>query len=230
MAHGLKIRNNNVLVVDDNYKNLGLRQKVTLTQGSANPRGEYRLVFNIGCSRGGVLAYRSLSNFTGVVWYTQTSEDVKAVTMSSYAPITIEVYVFDDPINSARTGPIGLRVKNQTTGEWTFDSRCKYMKILGFATAVQSVVNNPYTTFAGGSRVPAAIPVQNYRYDWEGSFDTGSGSVFEYGGDNLQMLCSGNNIQIKLDEWTYDNGGSGGVGTNTTSGTGLVMFVDVTGF
>lgn len=217
MAHGLKIRNNgNFVVIDQNYSNLGLRQKIRYVQNTANSHREYRLVFTVDCTRSGVLAFRSLSDFTGVVWYTQISDTQKTVTLSSYSPVTLDVYVFDNPVYAVKKGTVGLRIKNPATGQWTFDSRCRYMKILGYVTAAFFTEQ----VFAGGSRLPAAIPVQHYRHDFVG--------VDENGGDNLQILCTGNNLRVKLDEWTYRTSGSGS--GEFESGTGLVMVVDVTGF
>ena len=229
MAIGLKIRNNgNIIVADHTYKNLTLRQKTRLVQNTANVRREYRLVFTVNCSRTGVVAFRSLGGWAGVIWYNQISETQKQIELSSYAPISLDIYVFDNPVDAFRQGAVGLRIRNPATGEWTFDSRCRYMKIMGYANGTEFTE----TVYQGGSRLPAAIPVQNYRRDYSGSFDTGSGSVSETSGHNLQMLCSGNNIRLLIDEWTYSSGGAGGGGFNGNrqSGTPLVMFVDVTGY
>lgn len=232
MAHGLKIRNNgNVVIIDQNYTNLCLRQKVTYTQSTQVPgESNYKLLFTINCTRKGILAFRSISNFTGVVWFTQISDTQKTVTLYSYYPITLDVFVFDDPQFAIKSGSVGLRIKNPTTGEWTFDSRCKYMRILGYITAPTGANLGQEVTYAGGSRLPAAIPIQHYRESILSNFDTGSGTIYEESGINLQTLCSGNNITVKTDEWVYDSNGSSGTGIGWQSGTGLVMMVDVTGY
>lgn len=231
MAHGMRIRNNgNLVVIDQDYENLSLRSKSRVSQYSAKTGTEYRLEFTVDCTSGGVIAMRSLSDYTGVIWYTQISDSQKKITVGSYAAIIMDVYVFDRPVNALVKGRVGLRIRNPQTGAYAYDSRSRYMKILGYATAPDGAEAGTVVTFRGGSKTLAAIPIQHYRHDWHASFDTGSGpAIQEYGGDNLQMLCSGNDINIKIDEWTYRNGGTSSGTEDFVSGTGLVMFIDVTG-
>ena len=229
---GVRIRNSNLItVIDDRYFNLMLRQKIVGLGPTYNPANrEYHCVVTITCSRDALLAYRVNGGWAGITNYVLQSETSRTIDMTSYSGFSLDIYVFDLPEFALIKGGIGFIVRNRTTGKKVFDSRGRYMKILGYLDVNVLPNSGNYNIFTGFDKLPAVVPVQPYLYDWAGTFDTGSGSVAESGGDSMQTIVSGNNIFAKIEEWRYKTGGGTGGSYGNLSGSKLLMFLDVTGY
>lgn len=240
MAIGVKINNlNGQTIVDDRFENLMLRQKIVnpsfTTRPTGNPR--WRCVLDIQCSPDAVIAYTCFNTWYGIAIASRLSTptirriELGASSFFSNQAPNITIYVFDKPEFALIQGKIGLRVRNRITNALAFDSRGKYMKILGYLspTELNSNVNRPLA-FSGIDKIPAVVHVQTYRYNWSGTFDTGSGSVAESGENVIMSMNVGNTARVAVDEWVYSTGGSGGTFGSLTQGSNLIMFVDVTGY
>lgn len=133
MALGLRVRNANGFVqIDGNYRNSALVAKYTVNPSAASnangmyitdltiPYGIYPVL--VGHTPGGSnsMAFSLLSR-TGNSWTYRILTTTRAA---------IEVYHFDNMSIAKITGTVGIRVRNATTGEVVFDSRCKYMRII----------------------------------------------------------------------------------------------------
>jgi len=226
----VRIKNaNSVVVIDERYSNLMLRQKLILNPTYRQAGKDYICSVDIGCSQDAVMAYRSNGGFSGIVNYVTQSGTVRHYDFVSYDNFSLEIYVYDTADYAALTGGAYLAVRNPTTGRKVFDSRGKYMSILGYMEVTAPINSGQFNTFDAGGRVAACVVLQPYKHDWAGGFDAGGTPVSEAGNDAMQIRASGNNIQARIEEWRYRTGGTGGLSYDLYTGSKLLMFVDVTG-
>lgn len=228
----MKVRNgNNITLIDDRYYNLMLRQKIVGVRPVYNPAGKkYEVTVSIACTADAVIAYRCNSAFAGIKNYVLQSGQQRNVTLASYSDFSMDIYVFDIPQYAIIKGTIALIIRNRNTGAKVFDSRGRYMKILGYMTVTVAANSGLFDTFNGSDKSPACVPLQPYLRMWSGSFDAGGSPVSESAIDLMQTKAVGNTIQAKIEEYGYKTGGAGGVSQEFYSGSKVLMFVDVTGF
>jgi len=231
MAIGVKIRNSNLItLIDDRFSNLMLRQKIAGSRPTYSAvNRSYLLSLSITCTQDALIAYRCTGGFSGIVNYVTQSGTQRKIEFSSYNDFTVDVFVFDLAPYAILKGTIALIIRNRVTGEKVFDSRGRYMKILGYLTVSAFPNSGNYDVFNGVDKLPACVPLQPYLYDWASTFDAGGSPVAESGGDNMQTLCDGNTIRAKIEEWRYRTGGGGGLSYDNYSGSKVLMFLDVTG-
>ncbi|WP_263225349.1 hypothetical protein [Pseudomonas alabamensis] len=144
-----RIRNGNkVLLIDESYANLALREYKVVTTGAENNQffSTVDVTFNNDQS---VLAIRSSSDVAIYsVRYTPGFVTYSIIAVRGYA--TIECWNFD----LAKYGAYGnldwpkLIIRKPGTGEVAFDSRMRYMKVINFqytnSESDQAAVNTSY--------------------------------------------------------------------------------------
>ncbi|MCX2891860.1 hypothetical protein OO258_26890, partial [Pseudomonas sp. DCB_BI] len=125
---------NGFVQIDGTYSNLALVERLTLTATSqaGGPNGViYYIVRDFPGYTTPTIAL-SMANNVGVCWSGQLVNGVLRVTFWATARNPFEVYVFDVASRGQRFAiNYGLVVKNKTTGAVVFDSRMKYMRVLG---------------------------------------------------------------------------------------------------
>lgn len=162
MAVGFRVKNSSSLIqIDETYRNLALRAK-----GSFSPSTVWSTTWRIGSitvsGSSPVLAWRS-SAPAAIVGASRSGSSITYTFMIAATSGTISWWLFDEPIYGAVTGSVGLRIRNPSTGVITFDSRMKYMRVIGAITG-EYVGNNPPAS-AQYSGLPALVAGNiPYRY------------------------------------------------------------------
>lgn len=135
MSAGIRIYNDNRnLVIDGEYQNIALIEKINLTspKSTSNTGGREQHIFEFEYL--GDLPIVVLPIGIGYDLYALTSvrinngKTVVEVRASSNKPFT--VYLFGKPKQIDSTLP-ALRIYSHKTGELVFDSRQKYLRVLG---------------------------------------------------------------------------------------------------
>lgn len=230
--YGLKIKNiNGITIVDENYKNFTLREKLNLTT-TRFEAGVYHCEVNLPASPSAAVAFRSTGGWCGIYYSNQASSTIRTMRWASYSPINITVYIFDNPVYANLLGAWGMRIKNRLTGEIAFDSRGQYMKILGSGSVTAFPGSGNYNTFVYPGKTAAVIFLQPYAYVWSSSFDPGGGGspIYETGRDMMQLYSTIDQTRLWITEWYYRTGGGGGISTEYYNGSKSVLMVDVTDF
>ncbi len=233
---GVRIKNiNGQTVIDDRFYNLMLRQKIvnpTVVDRGRGTQPRWRIYLEIPASPDAVIAYTCFNTWIGMAITSRGNTNTTRYidVCSRHAAPQITVYVFDRPEFATLEGTVGLRIRNRITGEVAFDSRGKYMKILGFGRPdrYNDIAVSPLT-FVTAGKIPAVVHVQTWRHNWSGTFDTGSGTVAESGEDVILTNNIDTRMRYGTDEWVYSAGGNvGGPSGDYYQGSLYLMFVDVT--
>lgn len=128
---GIKIYNaSSVLVVDESYKNLEYKTRLTLTvpaSGGLSQTGPGRASFSTPGYEKEIIAYRIISG-VGVFLCGKAGNTYTLGNGSPSEACIVDVYVFAEP--SYSDSGIGLVVKNET-GQVAFNSSSLYMRVVG---------------------------------------------------------------------------------------------------
>jgi hypothetical protein len=162
-----RIRNgNNVLLIDENYANLALREYKVVTTGPENNQfySTVDVTFNNDQS---VLAIRSAGD-VAIFSVRYTPGFVTYRLIAIRGNVTIECWNFD----LAKYGAFGnmawpkLIIRKPSTGEIAFDSRMRYMKVINFQYT--NGENNQVVTASYPGTLPAVvIASQPWKFDSE---------------------------------------------------------------
>lgn len=215
------------IVIDDNYSNLALREKKTIAVNVNTPATT--TVVNIDI-KGGFPPVIAIKPNSSDFYCTIGAVEVKSSSIIDYQIVggrisgsgstrDVTLYVFDRPDELG--SPIGpLIIRNRVTGEITFDSGRKYMRVVSF---LNSATNAHGTYGFGGKELAAVMGVQ-------------AREIHLYGGtgahaDLLQSSVSLTGSSLVIDWRTYEFG-------STHSGSPLIliskgaatMILDVTGY
>jgi hypothetical protein len=129
--------------IDQTYRNLCLRAK-----GSFAPTTPWVTTWRMGSitvtGNSPVLAWRCNSP-CALVSSTRSGTSITYTFMMAATSGTIEWWLFDDPAFGVVVGNIGLRIHNPSNGVVVFDSRQKYMRIVG---GLSGTLANPFPTAA----------------------------------------------------------------------------------
>ncbi|MET0934961.1 MAG: hypothetical protein ABWX83_03170 [Luteibacter sp.] len=163
MAEGFQTRTSGGgIQIDQTYRNLALRAKGSFVPGTAWNNGKWRLGTITVNGNSPVLAWRCASPAAMV----QASRSGNSITYTFIIAANggaIDWYLFDEPAYGSATGDLGIRIRNPSTGVVVFDSRMKYMRIVG-------TVSGDFTSLAppaGGSYSGApAIVTGNSPYSY----------------------------------------------------------------
>ena len=164
MPSGLEVYNNdNVLVIDSDYKNMRLAQKLTVTPSGSGAFFSKRATVNLP-SASPVVAYYCTQNclvnvvLVGSTWTAYVENEGYPVTL----------YIFDLAYPTGSNS--GFEVFN-SAGQLVFSANEKYMKVRGnlsydYATAAQWSSGNNYRdmTFTAGQMI-ATVASSNARLD-----------------------------------------------------------------
>jgi len=141
MALGFRARNGGGGVqIDETYRNLSLRAK-----GSFNPgtvwNGTWRTGTITVTGNSPVLAWRA-SVPAAIVGASRSGNAITYTFMIAGTAGTIDWWLFDETGFGSVTGNVGIRIRNPSTGVVVFDSRMKYMRVVGFIGG-EFIGNNP---------------------------------------------------------------------------------------
>lgn len=151
MAIGFRARNAaNAIQIDETYRNLALRAKGSL-QATTPWLSSWRIASVTLAGNSPVLAWRCDSP-CAFVSATRSGQNTTYTFLVAASGGTIQWWLFDEPIYGAFAGRLGLRIRNPATGITVFDSRGKYMRIVGSVTG--SLVNG----FPSGTTSYAGLP------------------------------------------------------------------------
>lgn len=219
MTYGLTVYNTtNNLVVDNTYKNMGLRSKTAFSLGSG---GEQTITLS---SANNPLLFISSSDQVGVIEAGLAGSTYTWVIRAA-ASSSGNVYVFDDPVNSTST--YGLKVLD-SSGNQVFNSDNKYIRVVdvfscsfsgnGFNTTANTpAVNRSYSS--GNYAVCIATP----RAGFDG-FNTSSIRT-----DSITTTSTSISIQNTITK-SFTGPWSTHTGLLITTGSVLAMTIDVTGY
>lgn len=132
MAVGLRVRNNNnVIQIDNQYKNLAMTQKGTVTTIAGaipqfNPNVAYASITVSGTNP--QIALIPTEDAVASLWYISMSGANFVFHIVSRAAATIPYYVFDNTISGVGGAKLKMR---DSAGNLFFDSSNKYLKIVG---------------------------------------------------------------------------------------------------
>lgn len=130
MTLGFRARNAaNAIQIDQTYRNLALRAKGSL-QATTPWLSSWRIATVTLGGNSPVIAWRCDSP-CAMVGATRSGQNTTYTFLVAASAGTIEWWLFDEPIYGDVTGRLGLRIRNPTSGVTVFDSRQKYMRIIG---------------------------------------------------------------------------------------------------
>ncbi|MCD0280448.1 hypothetical protein JWH04_16180 [Xanthomonas melonis] len=138
MAIGVRIRpeGGNIIQIDDRYENLALKQKGTVTAAGLDPAnptsGRGFATVTVGGGNAPLIAV-ACSSFVGLRRRAQSGSTFTFDLVCESANVAIDYYVFDttDVAQMAFVMSKGVRFRNPATGRVAFDSRYKYMRVIG---------------------------------------------------------------------------------------------------
>lgn len=161
MAVGLKVKNvNGFLVVDGTYSNLSLRSFGSFDMSNAEQmtNGAYFKAFQL-LGNNPVVALGGAS--LALVLNSSLSGGVLTVVITSPNRSAIPYYLYDDADKGLRlNNNYALLVRNTTTGQVVFDSRCRYMKIIDVITgndANFTAITRDYSAFTSSVAVVQSV-------------------------------------------------------------------------
>jgi len=163
--YGLQVVNDGGFVqIDSTYKNLGLLAKGSvISSGTPTQTGWYPAVFSVAVGATPIVAARPSSGYAVLVSTVLSGNTVTYTYYCDASGTTLYYWVFDDPARGINDGSnYGLLVRNAAS-EVVFDSRLRYMRVLGF--------------FSGNEYYAPAPPID-------------SGETFSYASSNLAVVQS----------------------------------------
>lgn len=189
MAVGVRIRNaSNILQIDSTYQNLALRQKGAVVSGSANVGGTGWSQATITVPATAVVAYRCANQC--YISSSSPSGGNKTVTFwVNGLSVSIAWYAFDTAdLGLSYGGNTGLRIRNPA-GAVVFDSRLKYMRVIGQLSGGGPTVDINETHDYSGT-TPALVQGQA-RYIATMTPLTGTGNPTDPPGQYVFRACVG---------------------------------------
>ncbi|MGE7136229.1 hypothetical protein ACQKIE_01195 [Luteibacter sp. NPDC031894] len=130
MTIGFRARNSGgAIQIDQTYRNLALRSKGAVAANTPWLT-TWRTASITVAANSPVLAWRC-NNPCAMVSAARSGSSITYTFMVAATSGTIEWWLFDEPIYGGVTGSIGLRIRNPASGVVVFDSRQKYMRIVG---------------------------------------------------------------------------------------------------
>lgn len=132
MAVGLRVRNNNnIIQIDNQYKNLAMTQKGTVTTVAGvipqfNSNVAYATITVSGTNP--QIALIPTEAAVASLWYISKSGSSFVFHIVSRAAATIPYYIFDNTISGIAGAKLKMR---DAAGNLFFDSSNKYLKIVG---------------------------------------------------------------------------------------------------
>lgn len=173
MALGFRTRNSGSTVqIDETYKNLALRASGNFTPGTAWNNSKWRLGSFTVTGNSPVLAWRSATPAM-LVSVTKSGSSTTYQFLIAAASGSIDWWLFDEPDYVAVATAPGLRVRNPSTGAVTFDSRMKYMRVIGSGGSDFSAHDIPASASYPGM---AAIVIGNVAYQYVSNIVSQAGS------------------------------------------------------
>lgn len=217
----------NQIIIDDTYHNFVLREKRTVNLPITTPVEVAQIKFDIINNIPPIVAMRpSTDNFCCTIGATVIESDtvvdyqVIGKRLSGSATTgSLVFYVFDMPSSlSGAVGPLILR--NKSTGQITFDSGRKYMRVMQFIHSLTNV-NNTYN-FPGKTVacVMGAQPFQIRLYAQPNPHADLTQS---------SLRKSSNSLIIDSQAYEFSSGSHGGSITIDASGASA-MILDVSGY
>jgi hypothetical protein len=189
MTVGVQIRNtNNVVQIDTSYQNFALRQKGTVVSGSTNVGGTGWSQATITVPSSVVIAFRCAAQC--YISSSSASGGNKTVTFwVNGLSVSIDWFAFDTPdLGQSYAGSYGLKIR-RPDGSVAFDSRMKYMRVIGQLSGGGPTANiNETHNYSGTS--PAIVQGQA-RYISTLVPLTGTGNPTDPPGQYVFRACVG---------------------------------------
>lgn len=148
---------NNVLLIDENYENLALRQFASVVTGPPNAYGMSYADVTFAHDQS-VMAVRC-SAYVAIFGTTYGPGTVTYRLIAVGGRVTVECWNFDLPKYSVyNPNHAKLIIRKPSSGEVAFDSRLKYMRVLNFQYTNGGGTTTPAitTTYPAGSQ-PAVV-------------------------------------------------------------------------
>lgn len=163
MPVGFRTRNSGGgIQIDQTYRNLALRSKGSFSPGTPFNSNAWRLGSITVSGNNPVLAWRC-SQPCALISATRSGTSITYQFVVAATTGTVEWWLFDDPTFGVPVGNVGLRIRNPATGGVVFDSRMKYMRVVGSVAGDYSQLVPPANGNYSGS--PAIITGNAaYRY------------------------------------------------------------------
>jgi hypothetical protein len=139
--------------IDQTYKNLALRAKGSFDPGTSSNKGKWRIGSITVTGNSPALAWRCAKP-CAMVYATRSGTSITYTFMVADTSGTVEWWLFDTPDYGVANGPLGLRVRNPATNAVVFDSRMKYMRVVG---AVNGSIANGMPANASYTGSPALV-------------------------------------------------------------------------
>jgi hypothetical protein len=116
--------------IDETYRNLALRAKGTVTASTAYDTSNRTATLQVAGNLP-VLAYRCAAPCAMIGASRSGSTVTYQFLVAQNSPANIDWWVFDTPDFGMASGRIGLQTRNPVTNQVLYDSRMKYMRVLG---------------------------------------------------------------------------------------------------
>ncbi|MEA5123324.1 hypothetical protein [Xanthomonas floridensis] len=157
MALGVRIRpeGGNIIQIDTRYENLALKEKATVTAvgaNAANPnQGIGFATVTVGGGNSPLIAV-TCAAFVGLRSRSQSGNTFTFELVCETANTAIQYYVFDttDVAQMAFVMSKGVRFRDPATGRIAFDSRYKYMRVIGRMRTTAGTSQTDYPTQGDG--------------------------------------------------------------------------------
>ncbi|MBO9859293.1 MULTISPECIES: hypothetical protein [Xanthomonas] len=157
MALGVRIRpeGGNIIQIDTRYENLALKQKGTVTAVGASSGGAAQGIgfatVTVGGGNSPLIAV-TCASFVGLRNRSQNGSTFTFELVCETANTAIQYYVFDttDVAQMAFVTSKGVRFRDPATGRIAFDSRYKYMRVIGRMRATAGTAQTDFPTQADG--------------------------------------------------------------------------------
>ncbi|MCS3807791.1 hypothetical protein [Xanthomonas sp. 4461] len=157
MALGVRIRpeGGNIIQIDTRYENLALKQKGTVIAAGANAanpnQGIGFATVTVGGGNSPLIAV-TCAAFVGLRSRSQSGNTFTFELVCETANTAIQYYVFDttDVAQMAFVMSKGVRFRDPATGRIAFDSRYKYMRVIGRMRTTAGTSQTDYPTQGDG--------------------------------------------------------------------------------
>lgn len=145
--------------IDQTYKNLALRGKGSFNPGTSWNYGKWRLGSITVTGNSPVLAWRCNAP-CAMTYASRSGNSITYTFLIAATSGTVEWWLFDTPDYGQANGDIGLRVRNPATNAVVFDSRMKYMRVVG---ALNGTSGRPGdASYAGSPAIVTGNSVYSY--------------------------------------------------------------------
>ena len=163
MATGFRTRNSGGgIQIDQTYRNLALRSKGSFAPGTPWNGNAWRLGSITVTGNNPVLAWRCAQP-CAMISASRSGTSITYQFVIAATAGTVEWWLFDDPAFGVPVGNVGLRIHNPDTGGVVFDSRMKYLRVVGSVTGDYSqLAPPPNGNYAGSPAVVTGNAAFNY--------------------------------------------------------------------